>query len=262
MRASDLPPLDRELAQLLAKASEAHEPYLASVTSAVRDGVDRALILRGGSASDGGGGAGAGVDDAITTQNAGATSLARAAAWKTAAIAGAVGLAAGSVGGYSIGTRTATAPTAAMRVEPRAPESAIDAAAPDPIVATSATTSEAPPKPSSAPSPAPTLSGSTTARAPIPSPPIRSALRQERELVDAAGAALRAGHAAEALAAAERHAQRFPDGQLAEEREVVTIEALIALDRRDEARARGQRFHRRFPASPQRARIESLVGAP
>jgi hypothetical protein len=63
-----------------------------------------------------------------------------------------------------------------------------------------------------------------------------------------------------ALSFAARHAARFPQGALAQEREVIAIEALLGLGRRDEARARAARFYRAFPRSAYRPRIEGLLG--
>jgi hypothetical protein len=74
-------------------------------------------------------------------------------------------------------------------------------------------------------------------------------LSQERELVDAARTALARGLPADALAAADRHARDFPRGQLAEEREVLAITALVSLGKNAEARARRARFVRDFPNS-------------
>ncbi len=67
---------------------------------------------------------------------------------------------------------------------------------------------------------------------------------------------------AEALAAAEEHGRRFPGGALSQEREVITISALVALGRRDEAQRRATRFGESYPRSAHRAGIEELVRAP
>ena len=50
------------------------------------------------------------------------------------------------------------------------------------------------------------------------------------------------------LALADEHAARFPAGVLAQEREVIAIEALVRLGRMKEARARAQRLFRAAPA--------------
>lgn len=64
---------------------------------------------------------------------------------------------------------------------------------------------------------------------------------------------------ARALDLASRHAARFPSGSLSQEREVIAIDALVRLGRRDEARARAAAFAERLPSSAHRARIEALV---
>ena len=74
-------------------------------------------------------------------------------------------------------------------------------------------------------------------------------LAAERSLIDIARTALARGQAAAALDAAKRHARRFPRGQLAEERESVWIQALVATNDRDEARSRAARFRSTFPDS-------------
>ena len=57
-------------------------------------------------------------------------------------------------------------------------------------------------------------------------------------------------HAPEvALLACEEHAQTFAQGRLAPEREAIAIDALHALGRDDQARARAERFIARWPES-------------
>jgi hypothetical protein len=62
-----------------------------------------------------------------------------------------------------------------------------------------------------------------------------------------------------ALQLANRHAVRFPSGALAQEREVIAIDALSRLGRREEARARAGAFAERLPNSAHLGRIEALV---
>jgi hypothetical protein len=64
-----------------------------------------------------------------------------------------------------------------------------------------------------------------------------------------------------ALSLADRHAARFPHGALAQEREVIAIEALLRLGRVEAARGRAERFYRSFPQSAHRTRIENLLAA-
>ena len=61
------------------------------------------------------------------------------------------------------------------------------------------------------------------------------------------------------LALSAEHAQLYPRGALAEEREVLAIEALLKLGRASEARQRVRAFVRRFPDSSQRARLDALL---
>jgi hypothetical protein len=95
----------------------------------------------------------------------------------------------------------------------------------------------------------------STAPAAIPSPsaarPAGSAgdLTRERELLDAARAALDRGRPNDAVAAAREHAQKWPRGYLAEEREVVLIQGLVAAGNQQEAEHRAAQFHRTFPKS-------------
>jgi hypothetical protein len=64
---------------------------------------------------------------------------------------------------------------------------------------------------------------------------------------------------AKALALTNEHVRRFPSGDLEPEREVLAIEALCALNRRSEARARLDVFRRQFPQSLHVARLERLL---
>ncbi|HVV52408.1 MAG TPA: hypothetical protein VHO06_22265, partial [Polyangia bacterium] len=64
-----------------------------------------------------------------------------------------------------------------------------------------------------------------------------------------ARAALVRGQAEGALAALARHEAAFPRGELAEEREGLFVQALVAARRYDEARARAAAFTRRYPRS-------------
>jgi outer membrane protein assembly factor BamD (BamD/ComL family) len=65
---------------------------------------------------------------------------------------------------------------------------------------------------------------------------------------------------AAALRALDEHRARFPRGTFVQEREVLAIEALVHLGRRQEAKARADAFARAFPASAHRRRIAVLLG--
>jgi hypothetical protein len=62
-----------------------------------------------------------------------------------------------------------------------------------------------------------------------------------------------------ALEMTERDARLYPSGALAQEREVIAIQALLGLDRTDEARARAARFSQVFAGSAYAPRIAQLL---
>lgn len=80
------------------------------------------------------------------------------------------------------------------------------------------------------------------------------------ELIERAGAELRSGQAARALATTQRHEERCADGLLAQERERIAIEALAVVGRLDEARKRASTFEERYSSSPHVRRIRQVVG--
>lgn len=85
-----------------------------------------------------------------------------------------------------------------------------------------------------------------------------SSLAAERRLV-ARARELLSSSPSEALRATDRHGTMFPDGLLAQEREVIAITALANLGRFDEARARADRFDQRFPGSAHAARVRASI---
>jgi len=147
--------------------------------------------------------------------------------------------------------RAGTASSPVPRAEaPSPPASPPLAAAPSPARAISASSSTPlPVEPVAAPaSPGETAGTAAPALAP----------ETEVHLLERAQDALGAS-AAEALALTRQHAGRFPGGALAQERELVAIQALLRLGQAGEARARGARFLAAFPGSAHRRRIEALV---
>jgi hypothetical protein len=74
-------------------------------------------------------------------------------------------------------------------------------------------------------------------------------LAGERALLEEGRAALRRGDAPTALGLLGQHAQKFPRGQLIEEREGLRIRALAADGQEAEAKARAAAFKTRFPHS-------------
>ena len=83
-----------------------------------------------------------------------------------------------------------------------------------------------------------------------------STLRAEARLLQRAREAL-AGNPAETMQLVERHEQRFPNGALREEREVIAIKALRAIGRNQAAQSRHARFTRMFPESPHLASLSA-----
>lgn len=87
----------------------------------------------------------------------------------------------------------------------------------------------------------------------------RSDLEVERTLLETARTALTRGDHAHAMSALEQYRTRFPQGQLREERESLTIYTLVASGRRAEARAGAAAFRRTFPSSMQGPALDALV---
>jgi len=81
----------------------------------------------------------------------------------------------------------------------------------------------------------------------------------EIALLEKARAAIAKGAFAAALTPLGEHARQFPAGHLVEEREALRIRALIALDRRAEARRAATAFRARFPHSILSPRIDELL---
>jgi len=86
-------------------------------------------------------------------------------------------------------------------------------------------------------------------------PGARSIERDNRMMLDAKEA-LGAGDAAAALAITGQHAREFPGSALADARSALRIEALCALDKREQARGEARVFANARPGSPVAARIE------
>ncbi len=121
------------------------------------------------------------------------------------------------------------------------------------------------PAPTPAPPPAPTPAPEPTVPAglPVGNPRVehvargeRGEIREhdrglaaERGLIEQARTALARDQGSTALAALERHARDYPRGELEEERESLQVQALVGLERFDQARKIGAHFHERFPRS-------------
>ena len=82
----------------------------------------------------------------------------------------------------------------------------------------------------------------------------------EVELLEQAMAAMKSGDAKGALALTARHAREFSTGALAQEREMLAIEALVRLGNKGAARARADTFRATYPTSSHLLRLDALVG--
>ena len=85
----------------------------------------------------------------------------------------------------------------------------------------------------------------------------------ELELLQQARTALARADFAAALAAIAAHERRFPNGQLAEEREALRVLALSGAHQSEDARRAATAFRKRFPHSLLLTRMnDALGGAP
>lgn len=83
-----------------------------------------------------------------------------------------------------------------------------------------------------------------------------STLRSERLLLETASAALMKGDHASAISALRQHAQRYPKGELAQEREVLLVQALKASGDDSAAERRAKDFKKKFPGSLQQDSVD------
>ncbi|WP_437874430.1 hypothetical protein [Sorangium sp. So ce513] len=63
------------------------------------------------------------------------------------------------------------------------------------------------------------------------------------------------------LALLDEHRAEFPGGQLAADREIIAIDALVRRGSPDHARARAKVFLAQFPSNPHAERVRRLTGA-
>jgi hypothetical protein len=158
-----------------------------------------------------------------------------------------------SSGTASAGVAAGAGPSAsAALASPSASAAASASTAASAGGATSAKASEVPTLDVRALPVVPGATGSAAAR-PAGSPEAEMALLRSAQ--DALGSA-----PADALARSEEHAKTYPGGALAEEREVLAVDALLRLGRRREAEARAARFRAAHPASAYLRRLETLLG--
>jgi hypothetical protein len=194
-------------------------------------------------------GAGTGVSLAAAGAK-GATAAGKIIPFKLASIAVATAIAGGGL--YYVAKPEPPLVAVRPAIGPRAPDPPpVREAIPDPIpnpIPNPVPKADPPP-----PAPAITVRQPRKTR-PLPevTPP------SEMELVERARTLLGSDPGA-SLAAAEAHRHAYPGGTFAQEREVIAIEALLALGRTPEAKARAARFDEAFPGSAHRARIRDLL---
>jgi hypothetical protein len=210
----------------------------------------------------------AGVFEQDAEEKAGRAAECEPTSWKRGAI---VLVAAG---GLLLGWRalpTSSGPRDAVPVAPKAVEHARTGPIP------SGTAEVAPPTqaqpravsidklPSVVSSPRPTVappSGNTARTAAPAAEEARTNHRAtELELVRRARAALDTDPA-QALALTSEHARAYSNGEFVQEREVLAVEALARLGRKEESLRRALELLRRFPRTPYAARLEVAVGQP
>ncbi|MBS2014348.1 MAG: outer membrane protein assembly factor BamD [Deltaproteobacteria bacterium] len=132
--------------------------------------------------------------------------------------------------------------------------------APPRRAATPPMTSHAPAPPAStlaAPTAMPVASPSPAVAPPPPS--TESPLRAESDSLLRARRSLRSGDCSAALTELGEGARRFPGGALAQEREVLAIEALACTGRTATASARAEAFLRDYPTSPHASAARRFV---
>lgn len=106
---------------------------------------------------------------------------------------------------------------------------------------------------------APTVAPRVVEPTKVSPPPPPANPDEELTALDDAITAARAGRPAQALAAVDAHLATFPQSALAQEREVIAIEALVTLGRRDDAKARLVSFRTKWPTSTHLVRLEALL---
>ncbi|HEY3448465.1 MAG TPA: hypothetical protein VGK67_19070 [Myxococcales bacterium] len=137
-------------------------------------------------------------------------------------------------------TALAAAPAVVVPLSPvaPAPSPAPEPARPAPTAPTTPTAPTAPQRPAAMPA----------------RPSGRAPADPNRGLAEEAGILRQAQETlgrqpAEALSLVDLHAERFPEGQLVQEREALRVQALVSAGRFDEACRAGAEFERRFPES-------------
>lgn len=106
----------------------------------------------------------------------------------------------------------------------------------------------------------PTKSEVRTTKKPSPAAKQQESVQAEHQLLAEARAVL-GSNPARALKLTRQHLEEFPGGLLAQEREMIAIDALLALGRNNPAKARALRFAKAYPNSyfTQRLRARKVI---
>jgi len=84
------------------------------------------------------------------------------------------------------------------------------------------------------------------------------ALAGEARLLNEAHSVI-AANPRQALTIAQEHARRYPRGQLAAERELILVQALVKLGRKREAEVRGRELQKTAPSGIYRDRLDTIL---
>jgi hypothetical protein len=84
---------------------------------------------------------------------------------------------------------------------------------------------------------------------------------EELRLLDRARQSDARGDFTSVLSASSEHERHYPDGRLAEEREILRVKALIGLGRHHEARQLAAKFRRQFPRSVLLPRLQEMLAS-
>ncbi|MEN9578757.1 MAG: hypothetical protein RJA70_1766 [Pseudomonadota bacterium] len=156
----------------------------------------------------------------------------------------------GSVGSAEVTVETA-APSVSVTVTQRRPAPAASLAVERPSRATTPPILSAP-RAAEPVAPEPTLSAPALPSAAAPAAP--KGVTELQLLAEARAALSKAPKTA--LQLARRHQRDFPQGQLAQERDVILIEALGRLGENERAREQGREFEDKYPDSAHRRRVQ------
>ncbi|HET9932300.1 MAG TPA: hypothetical protein VFQ35_16465 [Polyangiaceae bacterium] len=195
------------------------------------------------------------VEAALSTRVAGISSARSAALAKALPYLVSAALAGGGLVAWRATTQRSAHP-ASVAIAPSSTSSSLPAVAPAPSASSVGVAS---PESVVAPSDA---SARLRVRAQSSAAPAKSAdedsLSGESRLLNQAHRALTTDPA-RALAIAREHAKRYPHGQLAAERELIMVQALVKLGRTREAEARGQELRKTAPKSIYEERLDKVL---